>query len=114
MPPLRVSDLFDPSKYFNEEMANKILALSTETTTNSSGTVVNTFEALETPELRSVRDELGATIPVFAIGPLHKLTSNGDRSSLLDQDRSCIVAGHEGARICAICEFWECGHGEPG
>ncbi|EAZ39244.1 hypothetical protein OsJ_23668 [Oryza sativa Japonica Group] len=90
MPPLRVSDLFDPSKYFNEEMANKILALSTETTTNSSGTVVNTFEALETPELRSVRDELGATIPVFAIGPLHKLTSNGDRSSLLDQDRSCI------------------------
>uniref|UniRef100_A0A0E0E9H6 UDP-glycosyltransferases domain-containing protein n=1 Tax=Oryza meridionalis TaxID=40149 RepID=A0A0E0E9H6_9ORYZ len=90
MPPLRVSDLFDPSKYFNEEMANKILALSTETTTNSSGTVVNTFEALETPELRSVRDELGATIPVFAIGPLHKLSSNGDRSSLLDQDRSCI------------------------
>uniref|UniRef100_A0A0E0LIU3 PB1-like domain-containing protein n=1 Tax=Oryza punctata TaxID=4537 RepID=A0A0E0LIU3_ORYPU len=90
MPPLRVSDLFDPSKYFNEEMADKILALSTETTTNSSGTVVNTFEALETPELHSVRDELGAAIPVFAIGPLHKLTSNGDRSSLLNQDRSCI------------------------
>uniref|UniRef100_J3MJP0 UDP-glycosyltransferases domain-containing protein n=2 Tax=Oryza brachyantha TaxID=4533 RepID=J3MJP0_ORYBR len=90
MPPLRVSDLFDPSKYFNEEMGNKILALSTETTTNSSGAVVNTFEALETPELQSVRDELGATIPVFAIGPLHKLSNNGDRSSLLEQDRSCI------------------------
>ncbi|KAF0900074.1 hypothetical protein E2562_026810 [Oryza meyeriana var. granulata] len=90
MPPLRVSDLFDPSKYVNEEMGNKILALSTETTTNSSGTVVNTFEALETPELQSVRDELGANIPVFAIGPLHKLANNGDRSSLLEQDRSCI------------------------
>uniref|UniRef100_A0A0D9WX48 UDP-glycosyltransferases domain-containing protein n=2 Tax=Leersia perrieri TaxID=77586 RepID=A0A0D9WX48_9ORYZ len=91
MPPLRVSDLFDPSKYVNEEMGNKILALSTETTTNSSGAVVNTFEALETPELHSVRDELGADIPVFAIGPLHKLTNNNsDRSSLLEQDRSCI------------------------
>ncbi|KQK20283.1 UDP-glycosyltransferase 76C2 [Brachypodium distachyon] len=92
LPPLRVSDLFDPSKYPNKEMANKIVHLAIETTANSAGIVINTSEALETPELEALRQELGINgTKVFAIGPLHKLSAiDSAASSLLEQDRSCI------------------------
>ncbi|EMS46417.1 hypothetical protein TRIUR3_21307 [Triticum urartu] len=59
--PIRVSDLFDPSKYPNPEMANRLLDTATEVTDNSSGVVINTFEALETPELEAIRSELAAS-----------------------------------------------------
>ncbi|KAM3036604.1 hypothetical protein ACUV84_030340 [Puccinellia chinampoensis] len=92
--PLRVSDLFDPSKLPNKEMAIKLLDLAVETTTNSSGIIINTFEALEAAELEALRDELAADgIRVFDIGPLHKLSNvggGGATSSLVEQDRSCI------------------------
>uniref|UniRef100_A0ACD5UZ22 Uncharacterized protein n=1 Tax=Avena sativa TaxID=4498 RepID=A0ACD5UZ22_AVESA len=91
LPPIRVSDLFDPSKYPNQERANKILDIATETTAKSSGIVINTFEALEIPELEALREELSLSgISVFAMGPLHKLSTIGDASSLLEQDHSCI------------------------
>ncbi|XP_037408213.1 DIMBOA UDP-glucosyltransferase BX9-like [Triticum dicoccoides] len=90
--PIRVSDLFDPSKYPNPEMTNRLLDTATEVTDNSSGVVINTFEALETPELEAIRSELAASgVGVFAIGPLHKLSAiGGAGSSLLEADRSCI------------------------
>ncbi|XP_062186876.1 UDP-glycosyltransferase 76C2-like isoform X2 [Phragmites australis] len=91
LPPLKVRDLFDPSKLPNKEIGQKILNLATETTTNSSGAILNTFEALEARELEMIQDELADRIPAFAVGPLHKLTSvDGAQTSLLNQDRSCI------------------------
>ncbi|CAL5076274.1 unnamed protein product [Urochloa decumbens] len=93
LPPLLVRDLFDPSKLPNKEIGQKILNLATETTTNSSGAILNTFEDLEPHELRMIRDELAPKgIPPFAIGPLHKLiaSTDGGDTSLLDQDRSCL------------------------
>jgi UDP-glucosyltransferase BX8/BX9 len=61
------------------------LSLATETTTNSSGAIINTFKALETHELEMIRIELQDTgIPTFAAGPLHNLTStNVAETSLL-------------------------------
>ena len=74
-----------------------IKELATETTTNSSGAILNTFEALEPRELEMIRDELAPKgIPPFAVGPLHKLAGDGAASaaetttSLLEQDRSCV------------------------
>ena len=65
--------------------------MATETTTGSSGILINTFEALETPELEAIRDELATSgIRAFAIGPLHKLSTIGGAGSLLEQDRSCV------------------------
>ncbi|CAL5066271.1 unnamed protein product [Urochloa decumbens] len=93
LPPLLVRDLFDPSKLPNKEIGQRILNLATETTTNSSGAILNTFEDLEPHELRMIRDELAPKgIPPFAIGPLHKLiaSTDGGDTSLLDQDRSCL------------------------
>ncbi|KAL6639587.1 hypothetical protein ACP70R_023317 [Stipagrostis hirtigluma subsp. patula] len=91
LPPLQVRDLFNPNKLPNKQIGQMILNLATETTTNSSGAILNTFEALETYELEMIRCELAKNIPAFAVGPLHKLTSNdGTETSLLDQDRACI------------------------
>ncbi|WVZ62528.1 hypothetical protein U9M48_012267 [Paspalum notatum var. saurae] len=99
LPPLRVSDLFDPSKLPSKEMGQRILDLATGTTTNSSGAILNTFEALEPQELETIRDELAPRgIPAFAVGPLHKLATAssssaagaGETTSLLSADRSCI------------------------
>ncbi|XP_066389589.1 UDP-glycosyltransferase 76C2-like [Miscanthus floridulus] len=94
LPPLQVRDLFDPSKLPNKEIVHKILSRATEITTNSSGAILNTFEALESHELAMIRDELAHKgIPPFAVGPLHKLVTSNDggaETSLLTQDRSCI------------------------
>ncbi|RCV10201.1 hypothetical protein SETIT_2G093300v2 [Setaria italica] len=93
LPPLQVRDLFDPSKLPIKEIGQKILNLATETTTNSNGAILNTFEALEPHELGMIGDDLAPKgIPPFAVGPLHKLIASNDgaETSLLNQDRSCI------------------------
>jgi hypothetical protein len=93
LPPLQVRDLFDPSIFPNKEFGQKILNLVTETTTNSYGAIINTFDALETHELEMIQVELkNIGIPTFAVGPLHKLTStDAAETSLLYQDRTCIA-----------------------
>ena len=86
LPPLKVSDLFDPSKLPSKEIGQKILDLATETTTSSSGAILNTSKALEPHELKMIRDELAPKgIPPFAVGPLHKLAdATGETTSLLE------------------------------
>ncbi|KAL6594981.1 hypothetical protein ACP70R_048084 [Stipagrostis hirtigluma subsp. patula] len=89
LPPLKVRDLFDPSKLPNQESVQKMMDLGIQTTRNSSGVIINTFEALEAHELERVGEELG--VAAFAVGPLHKLSSiNGAETSLLEEDHSCI------------------------
>ncbi|XBI68822.1 hypothetical protein VPH35_047972 [Triticum aestivum] len=53
----------------------------------SSGVIINTFSDLEDAELQKIIDGMG--VPVYAIGPLHKI-SLGAQSSLLAQDRTCL------------------------
>ncbi|CAN6203488.1 unnamed protein product [Urochloa humidicola] len=91
LPPLRVRDLFQ-TKISSHEMLREVIARITETVRNSSGVVINTFEALEPTELEKLRGELGHLPFLLAAGPLHKLSSSKKTtgSSLLDQDRSCI------------------------
>ncbi|XP_062186387.1 DIMBOA UDP-glucosyltransferase BX9-like [Phragmites australis] len=88
LPPLRVRDLYY-SRNNNQEKVNKVLTRATETVKNCSGLVINTLETLETTELQRIRDELDLPV-VLAAGPLHKLSSKSTRSSLLDEDYSCI------------------------
>ena len=65
----------------------KLLSRAVEAVRTSSGFILNTFDALETDELAMVRQDLG--LPVFDIGPLHKI-SPAASSSLLLQDRACL------------------------
>lgn len=88
LPPLRVRDLFLSSSN-NHEMVRKVLARATETVRNSSGLVINTFDALETAELERIRGELDVAV-VLAAGPLHMLSARSTGSTLLSEDRSCI------------------------
>ncbi|KAI4986201.1 hypothetical protein ZWY2020_018831 [Hordeum vulgare] len=55
----------------------------------SSGIILNTFDALERPELAKLRRDLD--MPVFDIGLLHLFSpAAAAESSLLRQDRSCL------------------------
>ncbi|CAN6222827.1 unnamed protein product [Urochloa humidicola] len=88
LPPLRVRDLFQ-TKISSHEMLREVIARINETVRNSSGVVINTFEALESAELEKLRGELNLPF-LLPAGPLHKLSSKNSGASLLDQDRACI------------------------
>ncbi|KAG2641031.1 hypothetical protein PVAP13_2KG142900 [Panicum virgatum] len=90
--PPQESKMYMPVKELpplRKKMRN-LLARAMEAVNNSSGLVINTFDALEPAELERIRSEL--RIPtVLAPGPLHKLSSkNTSSSSLLDKDYDCI------------------------
>ena len=59
-----------------------------ESTKHSSGLILNTFDDLEDTAIRKITDVTSA--PVYAIGPLHKISA-GTQVSLLAQDRNCLA-----------------------
>ncbi|KAG0513903.1 hypothetical protein BDA96_10G143200 [Sorghum bicolor] len=87
LPPYRVRDL----PIVGEDGGGQVRELISRATTAmkiSSGLILNTFDALERRELEGLRRDLA--VPVFDIGPLHKLSPAGGDSSLLLPDRSCL------------------------
>jgi len=86
LPPYRVRDLPSTTSAYHGVISEVISRIVTAVTT-SSGLILNTMDALESGELASLRRDLG--VPVFDIGPLHKL-SPAASSSLLLQDRGCL------------------------
>ena len=86
LPPYRVRDLMHIGEAGHHLMC-QLLARAVAAVNISSGLILNTFDALERRELDRLRRDLA--VPVFDIGPLHKLSPDGD-SSLLRQDRSCL------------------------
>ncbi|CAH9077375.1 unnamed protein product, partial [Cuscuta europaea] len=82
--PVRYQDI--PIHSISEEVRNFILKASK---TRSSMTVIwNTMEDLEQTWLS--RFQQHCKVPIFQIGPLHKIASTG-RTSLIDEDDSCLV-----------------------
>ncbi|KAL6594975.1 hypothetical protein ACP70R_048078 [Stipagrostis hirtigluma subsp. patula] len=86
LPPLRLRDMLFSSAATHAAMA-KCLERLVESSRCSSGVIINTFQELEDSELQKITNGLG--VPVYAIGPLHKISS-GTESSLLEQDRTCL------------------------
>ncbi|KAE8812248.1 DIMBOA UDP-glucosyltransferase BX8-like [Hordeum vulgare] len=76
------------SSRHQHELMCKLLSRAVEAVRSSAGFVFNPFDALEADDLAATRRDL-AGVPVFAVGPLHKL-SPASSSSLLQQDRSCL------------------------
>uniref|UniRef100_A0ACD5WHW2 Uncharacterized protein n=1 Tax=Avena sativa TaxID=4498 RepID=A0ACD5WHW2_AVESA len=88
LPPYRVRDLMAISRNREEhDLTCKLLSRAVEAARTSTGFILNTFDALETDELATVRQDLG--LPVFDVGPLHKI-SPAASSSILPQDRACL------------------------
>ncbi|XP_008785473.2 UDP-glycosyltransferase 76B1-like [Phoenix dactylifera] len=84
--PLRVRDLLRVEKSSPQKLRELIDQVVKEART-SSGIIFNTFAAIEGNELEKVREEL--SVPVFPIGPLHKLSPKSE-NSLMDQDHGCL------------------------
>ncbi|KAM0923592.1 hypothetical protein ACQ4PT_005432 [Festuca glaucescens] len=88
LPPYRVRDLMTIGRGRDEhDLMCKLLSRAVEAVRTSSGFILNTFDALEPDELATTRQDLA--LPVFDIGPLHKI-SPAASSSLLLQDRACL------------------------
>uniref|UniRef100_A0A0D9ZF59 Glycosyltransferase n=1 Tax=Oryza glumipatula TaxID=40148 RepID=A0A0D9ZF59_9ORYZ len=87
LPPYRVRDLMHIGRDGHELMC-ELLARAVAAVKLSSGLILNTFDALEAPELAKLRRDLA--VPVFDIGPLHRFSPAAD-GSLLHQDRSCLA-----------------------
>ncbi|KAM0851103.1 hypothetical protein ACQ4PT_052653 [Festuca glaucescens] len=88
LPPYRVWDLMTIGGSRDEhDLMCKVLSRVAEAVRTSSGFILNTFDALEPDELATARQDLA--LPVFDIGPLHKI-SPAASSSLLLQDRACL------------------------
>ncbi|KAL6897242.1 hypothetical protein ACP4OV_006938 [Aristida adscensionis] len=86
LPPLRLKDVLLSSPAAHANMT-KCLERLVKASRCSSGVIVNTFQDLESSDLQKITDGLG--VPIYAIGPLHKI-SLGTESSLLEQDRTCL------------------------
>ncbi|KAF0912273.1 hypothetical protein E2562_013956 [Oryza meyeriana var. granulata] len=86
LPPYRVRDLMHMGSD-GHELVCELLARAVAAVKLSSGLILNTFDALEAPELAKLRRDLA--VPVFDIGPLHKF-SPAAGGSLLRENRSCL------------------------
>ncbi|TVU39933.1 hypothetical protein EJB05_13377, partial [Eragrostis curvula] len=90
LPPYRVRDLLSTSSAVHGVISELITRITTATA-SSSGLILNTLDALEAAELASLRRDLA--VPVFDVGPLHKLSPSAamaSNSSLLRPDRGCL------------------------
>ncbi|KAJ4971135.1 hypothetical protein NE237_004234 [Protea cynaroides] len=86
LPPLRVKDLPTLSAK-DPEALSQLLSTMVNQAKASSGLIWNTFDDLEQSGLATLGQQF--PIPIFTIGPFHKLFP-ASSSSLLTQDRSCI------------------------
>ncbi|CAD6220530.1 unnamed protein product [Miscanthus lutarioriparius] len=86
--PLRVRDLLRVDDCDTDEMCSFITCVADAVGASVSGIVINTLEAMEASELAKIRREL--SLPAFAIGPLHLLSSQDSaEQSLYTPDVSC-------------------------
>ncbi|XP_042511033.1 UDP-glycosyltransferase 76B1-like [Macadamia integrifolia] len=90
LPPLRMKDLPVFNGHDQETLMglNQLLISMVDQVKASSGLILNTFDYLEQSSLAALAQEF--PIPVFTIGPFHKLFP-ASSSSLLSQDHSCIA-----------------------
>ncbi|KAF7026266.1 hypothetical protein CFC21_038379 [Triticum aestivum] len=86
LPPLQLQDMVFSTTTPHETMTT-CLERIVESAKCSSGVILNTFNDLEDVELQKIVD--GVCVPVYAIGPLYKISS-GAQSSLLSPDQTCL------------------------
>lgn len=86
LPPLRLKDMVFSTTSVHANMT-KCLKCLVDATRCSSGVILNTFQDLENSDLQKIANGIG--VPIYPIGPLHKISSCTE-SSLLSQDRTCL------------------------
>ncbi|CAD6226230.1 unnamed protein product [Miscanthus lutarioriparius] len=84
--PLRLRDMVFSSAATPANM-KKCLKCLVDAARSSSGVILNTFRDLENSDLEKIAN--GIAVPIYPIGPLHKISS-GTADSLLAQDWACL------------------------
>jgi hypothetical protein len=84
--PLRLGDMVFSSTTTHGNM-KKLLKCLVDATRSSSGVILNTFRDLENSDIQKIANGIG--VPIYPIGPLHKI-SLGTDDSLLAQDWACL------------------------
>ncbi|XP_062186574.1 DIMBOA UDP-glucosyltransferase BX8-like [Phragmites australis] len=87
--PLRVRDLIRVDGSDEETVLRFITLIADAMRASSSGVVLNTFDALEAPELAKIERELSH--PAFAVGPLHMVSPAAVEHGLHAPDRGCLA-----------------------
>ncbi|XP_044444830.1 dolabradiene monooxygenase [Triticum aestivum] len=89
LPPFVVQDLHRVMDMTRHLAYADLLAHIVAGVRQSSGLIINTSQDIEGMEFERIRSEIA--LPVFAVGPLHMMTSSSSvESSLLTEDRSCL------------------------
>ncbi|KXG22529.1 DIMBOA UDP-glucosyltransferase BX9-like [Sorghum bicolor] len=87
LPPFRVKDLerIDTSSLYDfASMVGNVVARARQ----ASGLILNSFDAIEANNVNKIREEL--SIPVFAVGPLNKLSPSVVKTNLMPGGRECL------------------------
>ncbi|KAL6638982.1 hypothetical protein ACP70R_022712 [Stipagrostis hirtigluma subsp. patula] len=87
--PLRVRDLIRVDGSDEEAVLGFITLVADATRASASGVVLNTFAAIEAPELAKIESELRR--PAFAVGPLHLLSPARVEHGLHAPDGGCAA-----------------------
>ncbi|KQK20282.1 DIMBOA UDP-glucosyltransferase BX8 [Brachypodium distachyon] len=89
--PLRVRDLIRVDGSDTDALCGFIARVADAMRGSACGVVLNTFDAIEAPELAKIQSKLSC--PAFAVGPLHKLRPArpaAEHGSLHAPDRGCL------------------------
>ncbi|TXG74210.1 hypothetical protein EZV62_002789 [Acer yangbiense] len=87
--PLRFKDLSILPSVFENLEAYLQLVTSVQNIGTSSAIIFNSMDYLDQSSLAWLQQE--CQIPIFAIGPMHKLAPEATSISLHEEDRSCIT-----------------------
>ncbi|KGN66189.2 hypothetical protein Csa_019647 [Cucumis sativus] len=91
--PLRYKDL--PISAFSDISQSTKLVHKMHDLTTSSGVIWNTIPFLEPSEFTKFKANICNQIPIFAIGPIHKISPTSSSSSLLNEDYTCLPWLHK-------------------
>ena len=91
--PLRYKDL--PISAFSDISQSTKLVHKMHDLTTSSGVIWNTIPFLEPSEFTKFKANICNQIPIFAIGPIHKISPTSSSSSLLNEDSTCLPWLHK-------------------
>ncbi|KAK3164666.1 hypothetical protein QOZ80_1AG0022740 [Eleusine coracana subsp. coracana] len=88
LPPFRVKDLQRVDSSSLAGFAGMVARVVAEAR-QSSGLILNTFDAIEAGDVNDIRDNL-QSIPVFAVGPLHKLAPPPTKTTSAQDRAGCL------------------------
>ncbi|TYJ97358.1 UDP-glucose iridoid glucosyltransferase-like [Cucumis melo var. makuwa] len=91
--PLRFKDL--PFSVHSDISKLEKIILKMYSITTSSAVIWNTIPWLEPSEFTQIKTKICNQVPIFPIGPVHKISPTSSSSSLLSEDSTCLSWLHK-------------------